>query len=147
MNLLQKRIEELGSAILNFTGNKVYIIGFYNSARLIDYLHGTNCWQSKGFYDAEEIDCSRAQDDSLIIIMRDNKEIERYQYQPFLRGVVKYRNRDNNRKTTRRIFTLRKCIHTKQYNIIYMNDNNEKQSIVCNDVLLPILSTQLGNIL
>lgn len=132
MNQLQDRIEELGSAIINIKGNKVYIMGFYNSERLNDWLNGSDCWQSKGIYDKHEIDFSRAMDNSLIIIMQYDVETIRYQFKPFFKGVIKYTNLQET--TISRIFTLRKCLYTKQYNIIYFNEINQKKSIVYNNI-------------
>lgn len=92
MNLLQERIEELGSAIIHYNEKNVYIEGFYRSDRLMDWLNGSDCWQSKGIYDKQDVDYSRVLDDALIIVMQDDREIIRYQFKPFFRGVVKFTN-------------------------------------------------------
>ncbi|MDD2422417.1 MAG: hypothetical protein PHU78_09830 [Heliobacteriaceae bacterium] len=128
MNLLQQRIEELGSAIINYRGNLVHIDAFYNSDRLLDYLGGLNCIQSVGLYDYEEIDYSRIKDNCLLIVKQDDKEVKRFRYAPIFKGTVKFSNPD--KKSMTRVFTLRKCLYSKRYNMIILDENNEKLSIV-----------------
>lgn len=127
MSLLQARIEELGSAILNFKGNIVYIDGFYNRERLLDYLSGSQCRMSQGLYDYEDLDYSRIQDNCMMIIKQEDKEFKRYQYVPFFKGIVKYIN--SEKKNASRIFTLRKCLYSQRYNIIISDEKSKKQSI------------------
>lgn len=63
MNLLQERIEEMGSAVLNCVEDKIYITGFYNCNRLYDWLNGIDCYQSKGIYEKCDLDFSRIRDE------------------------------------------------------------------------------------
>lgn len=132
MNLLQQRIEELGSAILNRKGDRVHIIGFYNRERLMDYLNGINCFKSKGLYDEADLDYSRIQDNCLMILMEDDIEVKRIQYIPIFNGIVKFNTL--GRKTVTRMFSLRRCLYSDQYNIIILDENNEKQSFIYNDI-------------
>lgn len=127
-DVLQERIEELGSGILNYKDDKVYITGFYNSARLLDWLNGFDCWQSKGIYDKRELNFSRIKDNALFIVREYDIEVKRFQYVPFFKGSVQFNSAD---KTIKRIFTLRKCRFSGQYNIIVSDENNVKQSFVC----------------
>ena len=49
--LLQERIEELESGILNIKNNQVEVIGFLSPERLNDYYEkGIQCFYSKEFY-------------------------------------------------------------------------------------------------
>ena len=50
--MLQERIAELGSAILEIKGEKVHILGFMSTERLNDYMEtGSKCFYSQGIYD------------------------------------------------------------------------------------------------
>lgn len=133
MGMLQDVIEELGSAIVNHKGGKVYVDGFYSSDRLKDWLDGLNCRFSQGLFDEEEVDYSRIQDNSLFVIKRDDQEICRYQYRPIFGGIVKYKM-DNINRT--RKFVIRRCEYSKQYNIAYFEGDSERVRavIVCNDI-------------
>ena len=47
--MLQDRINEMDSAIVNFVGDWVYTLGFYNTDRLNSYLEeGKRNWSSTG---------------------------------------------------------------------------------------------------
>lgn len=91
--LLQLRIEELGSAIININKGKTDIDGFA-SEEMLDYWNkGINCRQSQGQYivnDEKYLDFSRSCDDALMILLKDNIEKARYQYVPLFRGIIKY---------------------------------------------------------
>lgn len=140
MSLLQNRIEELGSAIIDFKENRVYVDGFYNSERLMDYLNGSQCRMSQGLYDFEELDYSRLQDNSLMIVKRNGTEIKRFQYKPFFKGIMKYKN--SEKKNISRIFSLRKCLYSQQFNVIISDEDGKKQSIVFKDI--PDLKISFG---
>lgn len=131
--MLQARIEELGSAILNLKGDIIYIDGFYNCDRLMDYLNGINCIMSKGIYDYQELDYSRIQDNCLFIIKKDNRELKRYQFIPLFKGIVKYKNVTNGNNISR-TFTVRHCHFSNQYNLIIFDEDNNKQSLVFNSM-------------
>lgn len=142
MNLLQERIEELGSAILNTKGDHVYITGFYNSDRLFDWLNGIDCWQSKGLYDKCELDFFKIKDNAIFIVMEDDLEIKKFQFVPLFKGLIQYD--DSEKKTRKRTFTLRKCQYSGQYNVMFLDENNEKQSLAF-EYMLEIESYLLKN--
>lgn len=132
MGLLQQRIEEVGSAIINHKDNLVHITTFYNSDRLNDYLGGLNCIQGFGMYDPEDLDYTRIQDNCLMIVQKDDKEVHRFQFKPLFRGTVKVSN--SGKKAMARIFTLRKCLFSSQYNVMILDENNEKQNLLFKDM-------------
>jgi hypothetical protein len=141
--MLQERIEELGSVIINLKNDKVYIDGFYNSEMLNKWLDGINCRMSMGMYAMEEynVDYSQAQDYSLIIIRQNDNEITRYRYVPFFKGTVRYDNdgsTDLKSKTLSKVFKLRKCEYNNQYNLVFFteirNDRPEKMSLLFTNI-------------
>jgi len=137
--LLQSRIEELGSAIINIFDGKTYVEGFNGEEMLCLWNKGVNCRQSQGLYYIEaedELDYSRSKDNALIILKRDNLEKCRFQFVPFFKGIVKYNLIENlnsrleqkfksNNKYYTRLFTMRKCKYTNQYNVVYFEDAEE----------------------
>lgn len=133
MNQLQEVIERLGTAIINYTDNKIRIEGFYSVDRLTDWQKGIDCWQSKYLFDDQTVilDYTRIQDNALFIIKKDDLETKRYRFEPFFKGTAKYRNAEN--KDISRTFTLRKSLYSKQFHIVYQ-ESNERQCIVCDDL-------------
>lgn len=134
MNQLQEVIESLGSAIIYYTDDRIRIEGFYSINRLIDWEAGLDCWQSKYIFDDLDVilDYTRIKDNALFIINKDGLEINRYRFEPFFKGTAKYKKNDE-KKDTSRTFTLRTSLHSKQFHIVYQEDN-ERQCIVCNDL-------------
>ena len=113
--LLQERIEELDSGIINILNNKIEITGFMSEERLLDYYErGYDCRYSVGLYPKEKFDIAYIKDNALFIILENNKEIARYKFVPIKKDTVNYKCDDN--KTKSKIFTIRQCIYTNQYN-------------------------------
>lgn len=80
-NLLQNRINEVDSAIINFVENKVHITGFYNADRLTSHLElGKDNWRSKGIYDENDVTFSNIKNDALFLVLSDGKTIDKYQF-------------------------------------------------------------------
>lgn len=116
--MLQKRIEELGSAILDFKTNKVFLFGFNNADRLNAYYSNNSyCHCSQGIYYEEDLNFGRIQDDALFILTKDTKEFKRYHFEVLLRDTVKYKSTIPN-KYLSKVYKIRKCKYNKTYNII-----------------------------
>ncbi|WP_142413100.1 hypothetical protein [Hathewaya massiliensis] len=113
--ILQEYIEELGSGILNIKDDKIYLTGFMSPERLYSYyLQGENCIFSQGIYDYEELNFAYIQDNSLFIILKDNVEQSKIQFELIKKSTVKYKNEEN--KTFSKVYSIRKCKYTDVYN-------------------------------
>lgn len=89
-NLLQNRINELDSAILNFVGDNVHITGFYNAARLESYLtKKIDNHSSKGLYKKEDIVFTGIKQNALFIVQKNGIELYRIQYKQLYKGPLK----------------------------------------------------------
>lgn len=117
--LLQEKIEESNSAIINILDNKVEITGFLSEERLFDYYNkGIDCRFSFGIYSKEAFDIAYIKDNALFVILDGNKEVSRYKFIPIKKDILNYNDTNNNNKTVSKIFTIRKCYFTKKYNYI-----------------------------
>ncbi|HCW54758.1 MAG TPA: hypothetical protein DG753_13715 [Clostridium sp.] len=115
--MLQERIEELGSAILDYKDGKVFITGFMSLDRIEDYYNkGVNCFFSKGIYNEEKLNFGKIKTDSLFIILKDEKEVCRYQFSVLKKDIIKYKDSNNKPKT--KTYIVRKCKYTNMYNLI-----------------------------
>lgn len=89
-DLLQARINELNSAILNFSNDKVYITGFYSPEMLLLHVNeGRDNHQSKGVYDRSNVNFWNVQNNALFIIQEDGIEKERIQYKRIFKDTLK----------------------------------------------------------
>lgn len=89
VNLLQVRINELDSAIINIVQNKIHITGFFNEERLMSHLEkGKDNWRSKGIYDKDEISFSNVKNNALFIVMEDDKILEKHKFTVYKRETV-----------------------------------------------------------
>lgn len=79
--LIQGRISELGSGIIDIHNNKIRLTGFLSPERLHEFLNGTNCFFSFGLYPNENYNESVSKDDALFIVRENNIEIKRWLYQ------------------------------------------------------------------
>ena len=113
--LLQERIEELNSVIIDIYENKIKLTGFLSEERLLDfYERGSDCRFSIGLYPKEDFDIAYTKDNSLIIIMDQGNEIQRYKFVPIKKYTINYKDIDNKNKS--RVITIRQCYYTKKYN-------------------------------
>lgn len=88
-NLLQKRVNELNSAILNYSGTKVYTLGFNNEGRLRSHLDkNKDNWNSKGMYDNSKITFSTIKNNALFIVMVDGEVVEKHKFSVYRRETV-----------------------------------------------------------
>ncbi|MGP4074136.1 hypothetical protein ACTWQB_16660 [Piscibacillus sp. B03] len=114
--MLQKRINELNSAILEFEEDKVYVWGFTTEKMLPSYSNkGLKCWSSQGLYDIEELEYYNIKDNALIVVKKRGKEIGRYQYKPIYKDTVKIK--DDNGKEKSVTFAIRKSTYTNHYHL------------------------------
>ncbi|AYE35418.1 hypothetical protein [Clostridium septicum] len=120
--LLQERIEELNSGILKIKNDKVHIIGFLSQERLEDYYYrNMQCFFSNGIYDYEDLDFSRIKDNSLFLVLKDDKLINKYLYKLLLKNTFKYKTKDN--KIVTKTFKIRKSEYSEQYNLVIDKKN------------------------
>lgn len=115
--MLQERINELASGILTIDGNRVHVMGFKNEKMLMSFLNNNKKnWSSMGLYDFQELNFNSIKNDALFIVMKDGKEIGKYQYVPVYKGTIKYKNSDG--KSTTMVFTIRKSAYSGHYHFL-----------------------------
>ncbi|MGE7780951.1 hypothetical protein ACQKL0_13500 [Peribacillus sp. NPDC097264] len=115
--MLQNRLNELNSAILNIEGEKVYITGFTREEMLQRYLElGSQCFSSKGMYDYQDLEFHNIKNDALIIVRKDTKEIGRHQYKSLFKDMVQFK--DAEEKLISLTFTIRKSIYSVHYHFL-----------------------------
>lgn len=127
--LLQERIEELGSGILEFKNNKIYLTGFLSKERLEDYYYrDINCAFSYGIYDDENLDFSLIKDNTLFLIIKDNKIDNKHMFNPIYKGSFKFKTEDN--KIATRVFKIRVSEFSNNLNLII-----DKKSLIFENIL------------
>ncbi|MBT2606401.1 hypothetical protein J7E55_25900 [Bacillus sp. ISL-53] len=125
--MLQNRVNELNSAILDMKGNKVYITGFTREEMLQSFLDtGIEAWSSKGLYDYQELEFQNIKDDALIIVRRDEKEMNRYQYKQVYKGTIKFKNEEG--KNVSRTFIIRKSTYSEQYHFYFVVEKEASET-------------------
>ncbi len=113
--LLQERIKELDSGIINICNDKIHLTGFMSSERLLDYYEkGHDCRLSIGVYPNEEYNIAYAKDNALFLILEDDIEVSRYDFKPIKNETVKYKDTDNKQRT--KVYTIRYCDYSNKYN-------------------------------
>ncbi len=113
--LLQERIEELNSGILNYTGNNIKLTGFLSGERLLDYLRdGLDCRFAVGVYPEEELNFAYIKDNGLFIIQQDGLDISKYEFSIIHSDTLRYRDEENKPKT--KVYKIRYCPHSNKYN-------------------------------
>lgn len=113
--MIQERIKELGSAILNIKNQEIHLTGFMSEERLFDYLvKNKDCRFSEGLYKKKDFDISYIRDNALFIILEDDIEICRYRFDVLKIDTVKYKGEDNKPKS--KVFTIRHCKFSNKYN-------------------------------
>ncbi|MBT2253835.1 hypothetical protein [Priestia megaterium] len=115
--MLQNRVNELDSGILDILGDKVYITGFTREEMLESHLtKGIENWSSKGLYDYQDLEFYHIKNRALLIVRKDEKEINRYQYKPVYRGTIQFK--DNDGKVASITFTIRKSSYSDHYHFL-----------------------------
>lgn len=112
MGMLQDRVNELDSAIVNVTGNFVNTMGFYNTDRLMSYLgEGKKNWSSTGRYPFEELVFHNIKSNATIVLQQNGIEIARYKYIKVANGSLMYENQRNKSGKLQQFMRLgKKCI-------------------------------------
>lgn len=113
--ILQERIEELNSGILKFIDNKINLIGFMSPERLEDYyIRNIQCFFSNGIYNVENLDFAYIKDNALFILIKDNMEFKKFQFELLKKDTVQFKNELN--KPLSKVYYIRKCKYSKLYN-------------------------------
>ncbi|SDZ68615.1 hypothetical protein SAMN05421736_1375 [Evansella caseinilytica] len=120
--MLQNRVNELDSGILDIVGDKVHTTGFTHEKMLQFFLDtGVQCWSSKGLYDYRDLEFCSIKNNALIIVRKDGKEINRYQYKPVHKDTVHYKNEAG--KNVSLTFTIRKSFYSDHYHFLSETDS------------------------
>ncbi|MGM9986272.1 MAG: hypothetical protein ACI35O_03485 [Bacillaceae bacterium] len=119
--MLQNRVNELNSGILNIIDNKIHITGFTREEMLQSHLKkGIENWSLKGLYDWQEIEFHQIKDHALIIVQKDGKEIDRHQYRPIYKEKVEWKNEKGKKMS--RTFVIRKSTYSEHYHFRFVID-------------------------
>ncbi|MDW0111585.1 hypothetical protein QT711_00215 [Sporosarcina saromensis] len=116
-NLLQERINELSSAIVNFESNKTHITGFYNEKMLLSHLesHKRN-YLSIGLYETTLVNFSNIKDDALFLVQEDGKTISKHQYRVIFKDRVQ-----RSKGASSLLLTVREHQFLDQWQIVMEN--------------------------
>ncbi|MGG0482449.1 hypothetical protein ABEY65_03535 [Priestia aryabhattai] len=125
--MLQLRVNELDSGILDLLGDRIYITGFTREEMLESHLtKGIENWSSKGLYDYQDLEFYNLKNNALLIVRKDKKEINRYQYKPVYRDTIQFK--DEQGKMVSITFTIRKSSFSDHYHFL-----TEKTSLLFNN--------------
>lgn len=117
--MLQNRINELNSGILNFMGETVFVTGFMHEDRLKSfYERDVQCFSSKGLYALEVVTFNNIKDHALFLIQKDGVFIEQQQFNPIHKGSVRYKNKPGVIK-----IKIRKNTFNNQFNLLTERDS------------------------
>jgi hypothetical protein len=120
INLLQDRISELDSGILNLKEDTVELTGFLSPDRLVDYLKGVNCFFSFGIYPNSPYEESMSKDDAIFIVNKDDIEIKRWKYIKIYEGIAQLKI---NGLTMDRAIKIRRDSFGNKYQFIGNKEN------------------------
>ncbi|WP_346207712.1 hypothetical protein NSS91_16930 [Caldifermentibacillus hisashii] len=92
-------------------------MGFRNEKMLMSFLHrNKKNWSSIGLYDFQKLNFSGIKNNALFIVMKDEKEIGKYQYHPVYKGIIKYINEEG--KNASMTFTIRQSAYSNHYHLL-----------------------------
>ncbi len=129
MGMLQDRINELDSAIVNVVGDLVNTMGFYNTDRLMSYLHeGKKNWSSTGRYPFEELAFHNIKTNATIIFQQDGVDIARYKYIKVKNGSLMYENQQNKSGKTTAVYEIRKEVYSSTWNLRFTDNSQAFQT-------------------
>lgn len=115
--MLQERVNELKSAILDIVGDQVHVTGFTREEMLQSHLDkGILNFSSKGLYNFQELEFHNIKGDALIIVKKDGVEINRYQYKPVFKDMVQFK--DEEGKLAALTFTIIKSQYSDHYHFL-----------------------------
>lgn len=122
--MLQDRVNELNSGILNIVGKKVRITGFTREEMLQSFLNtGVEAWSSKGLYDVVDLQFHNIKDDALIIVQKEGIEINRYQYKFVTKKTVQFKGEKGT--NVFRTFVVRRSIYSEHYHCYFIVDKEK----------------------
>lgn len=111
--MLQNRINELNSGIIDLKENKTHVTGFYNADRLTSHLEkGISNFSSKGVYPNETINFKDIQTNALFIVKKHNEIIEKHQFKLIYKQLSQPLDHPN-----KIILNIRKNIFSTVYNV------------------------------
>lgn len=129
MGMLQDRINELDSAIVNVVGNLVNTVGFYNTDRLMSYLEeGKKNWSSTGRYPFEELVFHNIKTNATIILQQNGLEIARYKYKKVDNGSLLYENQQNKSGKATAVYEIRKEMYSSTWNLRFADKSQVFQT-------------------
>lgn len=115
--MLQDRVNELKSAILDIKGNKVYVTGFMSEEMLQLHLtEGSKNWSSMGLYDDEDLEFHNIKNNALIIVKKNGVKAGRYQYKPVFKDTIQFKDEDG--KSLSLTINIRKCQYSAHYHLL-----------------------------
>lgn len=117
VTMLQNRVNELNSGILEIEGHKVNVLGFTREEMVLAYLNeGLKCWSSHGLYELQDLDFHNIKSGALIVVHKDGQEIGRYQYKPVHQDTIK--TRDDKGKPVSVTYKIRKSSYNNNYHFL-----------------------------
>lgn len=129
MGMLQDRINELDSAIVNVVGDLVNTVGFYNTDRLMSYLEeGKKNWSSIGRYPLEELVFHNIKTNATFILQHDGVEITRYKYIKVKNGSLMYENKQNKSGKATAVYEIRKEVYSSTWNLRFADKSQVFQT-------------------
>lgn len=115
--LLQSRLEEIDSAIIDVYVDRIIVRGFYSEERLLDYyIHKKDCWCSLGKYPKENYDIAYLKNNALLIILKDGEEISKHKFELLKKDTAKYKDINDDNKVKSKTYEIRYCFHSRKYN-------------------------------
>ncbi len=118
--ILQERINELYSGIIEINDQHISLIGFYNSERLLSHLSdGKLNYSSMGLYDIQPIKYDSIKTNALFILRENGIEIKKYQFKNVLKQQFSFKN-----KKGKVLVTIRKNIHGEEYSLLTEKKNS-----------------------
>lgn len=149
-SMLQERINDLDSGILEYIDDKVHVTGFLSEERLNDYYqNGKQCFFSKGIYRKMDLYWGGIKDNALFILIKDGNEVNRFQFEVLKKDTVQLRTKrelkpreaskyKTDYKTKSKTYTIRKCKYSGVYNLIskesILDDDNNRSSVEDNKI-------------
>lgn len=115
--MLQDRVNELKSAILDIKENKAYVTGFMSEEMLQLHLtKGSKNWSSMGLYDNEDLELHNIKNNALFIVNKNGAEVGRYQYKPIFRDTIQFKDEDG--KNLSLTINIRKSQYSAHYHLL-----------------------------
>lgn len=115
--MLQDRVNELKSAILDIKGTKVYITGFMSEEMLQLHLtEGSKNWSSMGLYDDEDLEFHNIKNNALFLVKKNGSKAVRYQYKSVFRDTIQFKGEDG--KSLSLIINIRKSQYSAHYHLL-----------------------------